>query len=133
MSILRKKRRVMVVDDDEIVLEVTREHLQLAGFEVVTRASSLGTSAAVAREKPDVVLMDVDIPGLAGDAAAKLLADQARPPIVILYSSAPKEKLVELARRCGAIGVIEKTASRELFLAQLDACLATTVRRPSAI
>ncbi len=116
----------MVVDDDEVVLEVTREHLESAGFEVLTRESSLGTTAAVAREKPDVLLLDVHIPGLAGDAVARLLAQQEKKPIVILYSSDARASLEEMAARCGAVGVIEKSPSRAVFLAQLDACLAAS-------
>ena len=114
----------MVVDDDEVVLEVTREHLESAGFQVTTRSSAIGTSAAVGREEPDIVLLDVNIPGLSGDTLARLIA-QAQPhrPAVILYSSASRERLAGLAKTCGAVGIIEKTSSRAFFLGQLDACL----------
>jgi DNA-binding NtrC family response regulator len=115
--------RVLVVDDDIVALEVTRERLEAAGFGVVTRTSALGTSAFIRKEKPDFVLLDVNMPSLSGDALAKLIADGDFRPRVILHSSQGRDALAVLARKCGAIGAIEKTDDDEDFRAQLDGCI----------
>jgi DNA-binding NtrC family response regulator len=117
------RAKILVVDDDIVVLEVTRERLERAGFAVVTRTNALGTSAYIRKEKPDYVLLDVQMPSLSGDALAKLLAEGDFRPRVILHSSQGREALALLARKCGAIGVIEKTDDDDDFRAQLDGCI----------
>lgn len=114
---------ILVVDDDIVVLEVTRERLERAGFFVSTRSSALGTSAFIRKEKPRYILLDVNMPGLSGDALARLLADGDPGSRVILHSSQNRAALAALATTCGAIGVIEKTEDDDDFLAQLDSCL----------
>jgi CheY-like chemotaxis protein len=126
-----KKERVMVVDDDEVVLEVARERLESAGYEVITRSKAFGTSAAILREHPEFVLLDVNMPGLQGDTIARLLSayGPAERPVVILHSSAGRNELMSLAQACGAVGVIEKTSSVMVFMQQFRACVAAS--RPS--
>ena len=120
-------RRVMVVDDDPVVLEVTRERLASAGYAVSVRSSAFGTSAAIIRERPDIVLLDVSMPGIAGNVLADLVRERTEHPVsIILYSSGDRANLEDLARRCGACGVIQKTPSAASFFAQLDSCLART-------
>jgi CheY-like chemotaxis protein len=121
-----KRLKVMVVDDDEVVLEVTRERLDAAGYEVLVRQSSLGTSAAILRDKPDILLLDVRMPGLDGAALATLLSSKEAHirPAIILHSSTGREQLEQLADRCGAIGVIEKTGNTQSFLRQFSQCVA---------
>jgi DNA-binding response OmpR family regulator len=119
----RSRGRILVVDDDVVVLEVTRERLEAAGFSVVTRTSALGTSAFIRKEKPDFVLLDVNMPGLSGDALAKLIKDGDFRPRIIFHSSQGRDALAVLARKCGAIGVIEKTDDDDDFRAQLDGCI----------
>src|SRR5688500_17880263 len=103
---VQEKIRVMVVDDDPVVLEVARVRLEGAGYEVICRGSPLGTSAAIMRMKPSVVLLDVGMPGLAGDTIAELLRTNAAVSntAVILHSSEERRRLYELAHRCGAAG-----------------------------
>lgn len=129
MRVKRAQRiRIMVVDDDPIVLENTRERLEGAGYEVSLRLSSLGTTAAVLREKPDFLLLDVNMPGLRGDAIAEVLvgvAETTERPEIILFSSSSKETLLALADQCGAIGVIEKTSDARKFLHELAECIAS--------
>jgi DNA-binding response OmpR family regulator len=119
----RERRRFLVVDDDIVALEVTRERLEQAGFSVVTRDSALGTSAYIKKEKPHFVILDVHMPGLSGNALARLLADGDFLPGVILHSATHRDDLALLALGCGAIGVIEKTDDDQYFRAQLENCL----------
>jgi DNA-binding response OmpR family regulator len=122
-------KRAMVVDDDVVMLEVTRERLEFVGFEVTTRSSSYGTSAAILKERPHVALIDVGMPGLSGDEVAAIVNERvgADRTTVILHSSGDRATLERLAHRSGAAGIIEKTSSIEQFLAQLEACLDTPV------
>jgi DNA-binding response OmpR family regulator len=116
----RLRGKVLVVDDDRITLEVVRERLETAGFEVSTRDGALGTSAAILSERPDVVLLDVDMPGLSGDAIAKLLTARSHGASIVLHSASDLEDLRKMAAKCGAAGVIEKTDNEASFLTQFE-------------
>jgi two-component system chemotaxis response regulator CheY len=103
---------VLVIDDSEIVLESVRTTLEDAGFIVTTRSMAYGSSWEILERKPDVVLVDVNMPGLSGQdivAIARARADLGKTR-VLLFSSEPPEKLEALARGCGAHGWIRKTA-----------------------
>lgn len=123
----RKNRgKVMVVDDDRVALEVARERLEGAGFEVITRDVAIGTSASIIAERPDVVLLDVHMPGISGDVIARLLTTREHKAMIILHSASDGRDLRKMAGRCGAVGVIEKTGNDRQFLAQFENC----ARRP---
>ena len=119
----RSRGLFLVVDDDVVALEVSRERLEDAGFSVITRNQALGTSAYLRTEKPDYILLDVHMPGLSGDALARLLSNGDFEPKIILHSATNKAELASLAAACGAIGVVEKTDDDQEFHAQLLRCL----------
>lgn len=108
---------VLVVDDDEISLRLTEEFLKAAGYRVSTRLAAVGTAAVVLELRPDIILLDVLMPGLRGDDLARLLkrhpATQGFP--VILYSSLPGDQLRTLIMTTGVLGALEKTANQTLF------------------
>jgi len=114
--------KVMVIDDSSLVLSVVRSFLESAGHEVVTRTEALGTRAAVLRERPDVVLLDVGMPMLDGDEiCASIRAHPTmRNACVLLYSSRSEDELREVAERAGADGYLCKTDDRRTFLAAFE-------------
>jgi DNA-binding NarL/FixJ family response regulator len=85
-------RTVLIVDDHRLFRERARELLEAEGFDVVGEAAD-GQSAveAAGRLRPDVVLLDIQLPGLDGFAAAKRIAAQENPPAVVLVSSRAAE------------------------------------------
>lgn len=64
-----RRPKVLIVDDNEVCRAVVRESLELGGFDVVELDNPLGMSRVVNHEKPDVVLMDVEMPAMEGDKA----------------------------------------------------------------
>jgi len=115
--------KVLVIDDDPIVLEVIRERLSNAGYEVVTREEALGTTQVVRDEQPDLVLLDVMMPALNGERIAELLlAHKATQHVgIILHSSKPELELLTLIQQTGALGAIAKTADGGVFIQRFDA------------
>lgn len=79
---------VLVVDDHHAFRAWARGFLAAEGYEVVGEAAG-GVEAvgAVARLRPDLVLLDVHLPDVDGFAVARRLADQPEPPVVVLVSS----------------------------------------------
>lgn len=118
--------RILIVDDDEIVLEILKDWLQSAGHVVTTRHGALGTSALVLRDKPDVAILDVNMPGLAGDAIARLIQNGTAEfkPTVMLVTADNSPTVGQLAEKCGAIGVLQKTPDAGAFMRKFDALYA---------
>ena len=123
---MAKKLRIMVVDDDPTTLEVTSALLEQRGYEVLKRESALGTTLAIMRDQPDVVLLDIQMPGLSGDKLVELVSPKkaARAPVILLHSAASRLELDALARRCGAAGAIEKTGDPLEFMMRFEQALA---------
>ena len=110
-------RKVLVIDDDVQSLKLTARMLRSAGYEVVTRSDVIGTSFAVASERPHVVLIDLNMPALDGDRLAPLIQRAvANPPPIVLYSGVSDKVLRERALACGASATIPKGLAPELFL-----------------
>ena len=79
---------VLIVDDHEDFRVSARALLELQGFEVVaTVEDGEGALDAVERLHPDLVLLDVQLPGMDGFEVAERLASNAQPPRVVLISS----------------------------------------------
>jgi DNA-binding NarL/FixJ family response regulator len=101
---------VLVVDDQAPFRTAARLVVRAtAGFEVVGEAKS-GEEAveAVARLNPQLVLMDINMEGMGGIAATKLIRDEHKGTNVILLSTYDEEDLPADARTCGALAYIHK-------------------------
>ena len=130
------KPRILLIDDDRTTLLVTAALLEQRGYFVIQRQDALGSGLAIARENPDLVLLDVNMPGLSGDKIAQLSIARRKGegPLIFLFSAMDAEKLSAMAAECGAAGAIEKTSDPSEFLARFDSALAasgyqTTPRR----
>ena len=103
--------RVALVDDHELFRQGLRELLTERGFEVVGEASSGEEAVALAgKEIPDVLLMDISMPGMGGiEAARRIRAETPHTRIVMLTVSAD-ERDVDEAILAGASGYLLKDA-----------------------
>jgi len=118
-------RTILVIDDNAVVLEVTRSTLEQAGFRVVTRDRASGAVVAVLHERPDLVLLDVNMPNMTGDSLADILGRTraTRGTLVVLYSSLPANALRMKALAVGAHGFIQKTGAQAELVRQVRAFL----------
>jgi DNA-binding response OmpR family regulator len=118
----RRRGKILVVDDDPIILEVVRERLDAAGYDVYVRADALGTSQWVAREQPDFILLDVLMPALSGGELGQLLkrSTSTNQTAVILHSSMSVSSLQPVIERTGAVGAIGKTHDGAKFMAEFE-------------
>jgi DNA-binding NarL/FixJ family response regulator len=111
---------VLIVDDHADFREAASTLLESEGFSVVGAASDGAAAIAAAeRLRPEVVLLDVQLPGLDGFAVAELLAGTSEPPAVVLISS---REAAAYGRRLGAApvrGFIPKRALSGAALAAL--------------
>jgi DNA-binding NarL/FixJ family response regulator len=113
---------VLIVDDHPSFRTSARTLLEAEGFRVVGEAADGAEALAKARElRPDVVLLDVQLPDVPGfEVASRLLANGAS-PAVVLVSSRDAADYGELIAACGACGFVPKA---ELSGARIRALLA---------
>ncbi len=104
------KKKVLVVDDDEMHLYTTKELLQNERIEVITHKNGFGVTSRVREVRPDLVLLDVNMPALSGDSLTSLIkpyCEEMKTPIVF-HSSNDEDSLRELAKSHGVRGYICK-------------------------
>ncbi|HEY0716902.1 MAG TPA: response regulator transcription factor [Streptosporangiaceae bacterium] len=134
--------RVLVVDDQELVRSGFCVILDAADAITVTGEAANGEAAvaAVAATRPDVVLMDIRMPGMDGLAATRLITGAARPgagppPKVVILTTFDLDDYVYEALRAGASGFLLKDSPRHDLIAAVraaaagDALLAPSVTR----
>ena len=103
--------QVLVVDDHEPFREAAAAVIGATpGFAVAGVVSSGEESIRAARRRPvDLVLMDVNLPGMDGLAAAARLRKLAGPPIVVLVSTYDEEEFSDRLAEVGAAGYLAKS------------------------
>ena len=114
--------RILVVDDYPAILAMLRLTLLEAGYEVETAENGAACLEVARRERPDVVLLDVDMPVMDGIAACE---DLKRDPVtrdipVILMSGRLCMEVIERARHARAAGVLRKPFVRALLLEEVS-------------
>ncbi len=116
--------RVMIADDEPIIRMGLREMLQEQGYLIIGEASDGQTAINIAREvKPDVVVMDIRMPGVDGIAAAEILTSERIAP-VILITAYPDRELVERARDAGVFAYVRKPFNEAQLIPQIEIALA---------
>jgi two-component system cell cycle response regulator DivK len=112
---------VLIVDDSDKNLKLARDVLRVAGFRTLEAMSGAEAIALAAEHLPDVILMDLGLPDMAGTDAARRLGDGARTariPVVAL-SSSPLGVSGDWFRAAGFAGYLEKPITVGEFPAQV--------------
>lgn len=124
---------ILIVDDDESFGELTQRRLTLQGYQVEYFKGPFGTTNLVKTRAPDVLVMDVHMPGLTGDALVGILAREtgARRPLVLLTSGMDAKELGALAARIGADDWVSKSAPRDELITKVRALAARRAERAS--
>ena len=104
-------RRILVVDDDELLREVAKAALEIVGgWQVVTAHSGTEARTQALLQQPDAILLDVMMPGVDGPSTvAALRADPATAQIPVIFLTAKiSSDATETWSRLGLAGVIPK-------------------------
>jgi DNA-binding NarL/FixJ family response regulator len=112
----------LIVDDHEVVREGLRLSLSRAShIRVVGEASDgAGAVALAERRKPDVVIMDVRMPGMDGLEATKQISQRAPETAVIIFTAYSERTLLSRGLESGAKGYILKEAPHDTLLRAIE-------------
>ncbi len=109
--------RVLVVDDDPTVSDVVRRYLERAGYEVTHAADGPGALDRFARDRPDLVVLDLMLPGVDGLAVCRQIQQSGAGVPVIMLTALGEEADRVLGLQLGADDYVTKPFSpRELVL-----------------
>ena len=115
-------RKILVVDDEPKIVKIARDYLERAGFRVVTAGDGPSVLPAVRSEKPDLVVLDLALPGQDGLDVTRALRRESDVPVIMLTARADEaDRLVGL--ELGADDYIVKPFSPRELVARVRAVL----------
>jgi response regulator NasT len=114
----------MIADDEPIMRLDLQEMLENLGHEVVGQAGDGQTALELARElKPDLVILDIKMPGMDGVAVARTLVEERVAPVLLVTAYAVRD-FVEGARDAGVMAVIAKPFGEAQLIPAIELALA---------
>ena len=116
--------KILIAEDEAIIRLDLKEMLEEEGLDVVGEAADGEAAVRLAREhNPDLVIMDVKMPGMDGLAAAERIVDEGLGAVLILTAFSQKD-LVARAAEAGAMGYLVKPFQKSDLIPAIDVALA---------
>lgn len=127
-----RKKKILLVEDDKKLAGLVRDYLQTAhGFLVDVEEDGAPAPARILAEQPDLVILDILLPGKDGLTICREIRDAYKGPILMFTAhDAEVDEIVGL--EVGADDYVAKPVSPRLLAARVKALLRRTERRPSA-
>ena len=90
-------KKILIVDDETKIVKVLKAYLEQSGFQVVTAADGQAALAIFMREKPDFMILDLNLPGMDGLDVCRTVRKQSNIPILMLTARVEEaDKLIGL-------------------------------------
>ncbi len=119
-----RSETVLIAEDEAIIRLDLKEMLEEEGFDVVGEASDGEAAIDLARERrPNLVIMDIKMPGLDGLSAAERIVEESLSAVLILTAFSQKD-LVKRAAEAGAMGYLVKPFQKSDLLPAIEVALA---------
>jgi len=121
-------KKILVVDDEPQIVKVVKAYLEQSGFQVVTAADGNAALATFQREKPDFMILDLNLPGMDGLDVCRAVRHESNIPILMLTARVEEaDKLIGL--ELGADDYVVKPFSPREVVARVR----TIFRRAAAV
>jgi CheY-like chemotaxis protein len=121
--------KIVLIDDDQDLCDLLQIELEALGrFQVITSSDSAAALTLIKDEGPDIVVLDINMPGIHGVELAKALASEPSTreiPILYLTGMADPEEVNRLGGGQAPLNLISKQSPRADLVAALDALLSS--------
>jgi DNA-binding response OmpR family regulator len=115
------KKLILVVDDDQLILKMIRIRLQLSGYDVVTVSNGKEALALIGSTQPDIMLLDVLMPGIDGFEVLKRLRIFSELPVIVLSA---RSEYAEKAVSVGANDFLAKPFDVDEMVKRIERLIA---------
>ncbi len=116
------KIQVLVVDDEPRYIKLVRYNLEAAGYEVVTAANGEEALSLVASKTPDLIILDIRLPGIDGYEVCTRIREFSSVPIIMLTAKGEEREKVQ-GLRLGADDYVTKPFGAEELMARVETVL----------
>ncbi|MDT7043638.1 response regulator [Candidatus Nitronereus thalassa] len=125
------KSKILLVEDDEKIIKALTIRLKSQGYDVVVAFDAVMATAQAMQHHPDIILLDISMPGGTGFTVAERLKDSSlTTDIPVIFLTASKEPgLRERAKELGALGYLEKPFEAQDLLTLIQKGLAGQAAR----
>lgn len=113
---VESRAKVLCLDDNEMILQILRHLLEKEGYEVYTAANFSVIHDYIFRDQVNLMLCDVEMPGLPGNKICQLLKRVAPNLKIVLFSNIAERELEKLAAECKADGWLSKNSKPEEWI-----------------
>ncbi len=126
-------KRILLVDDEEIIVETVTARLEAAGYEVLVARDGPEGFGKAKTEAPDLIVLDLMLPAMNGYQVCRLLKQDAlyRSLPIILFTARAQERDEKLGFECGANAYIRKPFENSELLGTIQRLLKGSVSRIS--
>jgi len=122
-------KKILVIDDEQQIAEICRDYLSAAGFAVLTARDGETGLALARKERPDLVVLDLRLPGMDGLDVCRALRRESNTPIIMLTARIEEsDRLVGL--ELGADDYLTKPFSPRELVARVQAVLRRAAEPP---
>lgn len=110
----REQARILVIDDDEVVLTAIADLLEDAGFKVYSQTSPIGATNVIANECIDLAIIDINLPVMQGDNVVRLLRawDRLKDLPIIVLSGQSEQRLKQIQDELRTVRSLTKATMR---------------------
>jgi CheY-like chemotaxis protein len=119
-------KTILILDDEEVVRKVVRAMLEGQGYRVLEASEGAEALRLLGEERPDLILVDLTMPGMSGIKFVETLRKQVKMPVpfIILTGTDPSEIDIEkLSEALGARSILQKPFSRDELLEKIEGVL----------
>lgn len=117
-------RKILLVDDEPLLRMDIKDTLEDRGYEIIGEACDGFEAVEMCKKhKPDLVIMDIDMPILDGIKAGKIIAKENLAGGILLLTAFDDKDNIEKAKSIGAYGYLVKPASEKSLIPTIEMCL----------